>query len=446
METERFLTESLRKAAWGRTAAEIMAAALNAVDPYTAVQRHMAVSGETLVCGGEKIDLDGLDKIYLVGAGKAGLPMAQAAADLLGERIAGGLVIVKEGYGGVDRIGKVYIREAGHPLPDQRGVAATQQLLELVSAAGENDLVLCVISGGGSALLTAPVEGLELEGLRELTDALLASGAGIEEINTLRKQLDLVKGGGLARAAYPARVISLILSDVVGDPLGMIASGPTVANPATFEDSLEILARYDLLGYVPDDLISRWHVGEEFGILDCDRVRNLLVGSNTLAANAALEQARKTGLDTYLLTTELEGEAREVGVRLAEMLRQAVEKGTPIMRPGMIIAGGETTVTLHGSGLGGRNQELALTAVEGLAGLEHAALVTLATDGGDGSSVGAGAVVTGDTLARARSIGMEPADYLAENDSDAFFRVLGDQIVTGPTRTNVNDLVFMFVY
>jgi hydroxypyruvate reductase len=447
MQPEQFLTHSLTTVSWGEQVTEIMAAALDAVDPFDAVHAHVRVGGEMLLWGTQQINLSEIEKIYLVGAGKAGLPMAEAVVDLLGERIFGGVVIVKEGYGGTDRLGRVQIREAGHPLPDQRGVQATRELLDLVSGAGGKDLVLCVISGGGSALLTAPVEGFSLDDLRELTDALLASGADIEEINTLRKQLDVVKGGGLAQAAFPAQVVSLILSDVVGNPLGMIASGPTVPNPETSAEAIAILDRYDLLGFIPESVFDRWRAEEKMiAEAEFDRVSNLLVGSNKQAAKAALRKAQALGLNAELLTTELEGEAREVGAELAGVLRRMALLSDPFDRPGVLIAGGETTVTLQGSGRGGRNQELALAAVEGLDSLEDAVLVTLATDGGDGVSDGAGAVVTGETMQRALAMGLKLKDYLAENDSASFFKALGDQIVTGPTHTNVNDLVFLFVF
>jgi hydroxypyruvate reductase len=447
MHPERFLTHSLSAASWGKYVTEIMAAALDAVDPYDAVRTHVRVVGEMLVLGEEQIALSDIENIYLVGAGKAGLPMARAVVDLLGDRIFDGVVIVKEGHGGVDRLGPVKIREASHPLPDQRGVVATRELLELLSGAGEKDLVLCVISGGGSALLTAPVEGFSLDDLRELTDALLASGAGIEEINTLRKQLDLVKGGGLARAAFPAQVASLILSDVVGNPLGMIASGPTVPNLETSAEAIAILDRYDLLGFIPENVFERWQAEDKItSEIKFEWVSNILVGSNVQAAKAALREAKVLGLNVELLTTRLEGEAREVGEELAGVLRRMALLGDPFGRPGVLIAGGETTVTLQGSGRGGRNQELALVAVEGLDGLKEVALVTLATDGGDGVSDGAGAVVTGETMQRALAMGLKPKEYLAENDSASFFKALGDQIVTGPTQTNVNDLVFLFVF
>lgn len=441
------MTKTLASKQWGEYVTAILAAALNAVDPYNAVCSHIGAAGEKLVFGERQVDLSEIKNIYLVGAGKAGLPMAQALTDLLGDRVTSGLVIVKEGYGGVERLGRVQIREAGHPLPDERGAAATKELLEIVSAATEQDLVLCVLSGGGSALLTAPAAGLSLGDLRSLTDKLLTSGAGIEEINTVRKQLDGVKGGGLAQAAFPARVVGLILSDVVGDPLGMIASGPTTADESEPGAAMRVLERRGLWDQLPPPVKARLDQAtavDRQGVFS--QVSNHLVGSNRQAAEAARDTAVELGFKASVLTTQLQGEARDVGVELAGVLRRMADEGVPHQRPGLVIAGGETTVTLRGSGCGGRNQELALAAVEPLAGTADAALVTLATDGGDGSSAGAGAVVTGETHSRAAALGMAPGEYLAENNSDAFFKALGDQIVTGPTRTNVNDLVFLFAF
>ncbi|MEN8242078.1 MAG: DUF4147 domain-containing protein [Chloroflexota bacterium] len=426
---------------------EILAAAINAVNPYTAVRDHFAVEEGQIIVDKHRIDLDDIERIFLVGAGKAGLPMAEALIGMLGKRVTDGIVIVKEGYGGVDQLGKVKIREARHPLPDERGVQATEELLEIVSGASEKDLVICVISGGGSALMTAPVDGFWLGEMSELTAALMASGAAIVEINTVRKQLDQVKGGGLAKAAFPAQVVSLILSDVVGDPLGVIASGPTVPGQETNADAIEILKRYDLLGFIPVEVFDRWQTAEtaDHGI-EIDRVMNILVGCNTQAAEAARRKAGELGLNAAVLSTRLEGEARQVGAELAGVLRRMVEESDPLGRPGVLIAGGETTVTIRGGGRGGRNQELALAAVEGLAGLEDIALVTLATDGGDGNSMAAGAVVTGETLASAKDLSLAPAASLEWNDSDTFFKALDDQVITGPTQTNVNDLVFLFVF
>lgn len=447
MHPSQFLTESLRRAPWGETVANILAAAIRAVDPYRAVARHLRLEGEALTLGRKRYHLTEYENIYVVGAGKAGLPMARAAVDVLGERVTAGVVTTKTGHAqGVEKVGAVAIREAGHPLPDERGVAATREILSLLNAARETDLVVCLISGGGSALLTAPFEGLSLDDLRALIDALLARGASIGEINTLRKQLDRVKGGGLARAAAPAQVVTLILSDVVGDPLDVIASGPTVPNPDRPADALAVVRKYALGDLIPAEVLKALERRSQPAALDTAKIHNLLVGNNRIAAEAVLDAARKAGFDARLLTTELTGEARVVGRELAAALRRLALHGDPLPRPALLVAGGETTVTLRGTGTGGRNQEAALAAVAPLAGLEEVAFVALATDGGDGPTDAAGAVVTGDTLARARALGLDPAAYLADNDSYAFFSRLGDGLKTGPTQTNVNDLNFLFAF
>jgi hydroxypyruvate reductase len=401
--------------------------------------------------------------MFIVGAGKAGAPMAEAAAEMLGDRLHAGMVIVKDGHLGDwrpdSRPGLPYqldFMEAGHPVPDQRGVVGGQRIRQLLASVTADDLVLALISGGGSALLVAPVESVSLADLQALTNALLASGASIDEINTLRKHLDRLKGGGLAQFCRPAHVAALVLSDVIGDPLDVIASGPTVPDPSTFDDAWHILEKYDLIERIPPEIpayLQRGRDGREpetpkpgealFG-----RVHNVLIGSNRQAAEAALRQAQEEGFHPLLLTTWLQGEARQAGRFLAAALRQAAADGQPATRPACIIAGGETTVTLAGAdgGLGGRNQELALAAVHDLAGLPDVALVTLATDGGDGPTDAAGAVVTGATLERARLAGLDPAHFLKRNDSYRFFAGLGDLLRTGPTRTNVNDLAFLFTF
>jgi hydroxypyruvate reductase len=451
----RLLTESLLDLRQGEAAARIMAAALDAVDPGPAVSRHLARHGEGLVIGGESLSLDAAQRVLVVGAGKAGLPMAEAAVEALGDRSEGGLVIVKEGYaGGRSRVSSVEVVEAGHPLPDRRGVDGTRRLVDLLARMGGADLVVCLISGGGSALLTLPVEGVSLEDLRTLTDALLASGATINEINALRKHLDQVKGGELARIAAPARVRTLILSDVVGSPLDVIASGPTVPDTSTYADAWAVLERYDIVDRTPEPIrlhlrrgvAGEWADTPKPGDPLFERVRNILVGSNPQAAEAALDRAVEEGFHALLLTTYLQGEAREAGRTLAAVARQMAEDGRPVPRPGCLVVGGETTVTLRGEGVGGRNQELALGAARDLAGLPEVALVALATDGGDGPTSAAGAVVTGDTLARAEALGLDPDDYLSRNDAFHFFEPLGDLLMTGPTQTNVNDLAFLFAF
>jgi glycerate 2-kinase len=480
--------EALKTAPWGDKVARILSAALEAVEPGTAVARSLQRRGERLLVAGREYDLERYRRIWIVGAGKAGAPMARSAAGILGERLSGGLVIVKEGYAGGPpavfnctqtasapgslrlhsasqephrRSGRgnahpagLRLIEAGHPLPDERGIQGAQQIADLLAGLNAEDLVICLISGGGSALLVSPAPGLSLADLQALTSALLACGASIDEINTLRKHLEQLKGGGLARLASPASLVTLILSDVVGDPLDVIASGPTVPDPTTYAAAWEIIERYGLAGKLPSELVERLQSGRRGELPETpkpgeavfENVQNVVVGGNLTAARAALEQAQREGFHSLLLTTRLQGEARQAGRFLAAILSQIAADGQPVARPACLVAGGETTVTLTGGGLGGRNQELALGALADLAGLEQVALVTLATDGGDGPTDAAGAIVTGRSLARAQQMGLDPRLYLARNDAYYFFERLGDLIRTGPTQTNVTDLAFLFAF
>jgi glycerate 2-kinase len=451
---------SLRALSPARASAveRILAAALDAVAPAAAVRRHLNREGDILSAGGQTYDLRRLRYLWLVGAGKAAVPMALAVAEILGDELSGGLVITKYGHGGPQaerlRAHGVEVREAGHPVPDAQGVTATQALLERLAPCNDEDLIIVVLSGGGSALLTAPAPGISLDDLQNLTSALLACGAAIHEINTLRKHLDQVKGGGLARLTAPARLLVLILSDVVGDPLDVIASGPTVPDPTTYAEALAILERYRLNEQVPAAILAHLRRGAAGDIPETlkpgdprtAQVHNLIVGNNFQAAQAALAQAQREGLQALLLTTYLQGEASQAGRFVAALARQIAASGDPLPRPACVILGGETTVTLRGAGRGGRNQELALGAVVDLAGLTDVLLLTLATDGGDGPTDAAGAAVSGATLARAQALGLDPYAYLARNDSYAFFAALDDLLITGPTQTNVNDLTFLFAF
>lgn len=437
--------------------ARIMEAALQAADPAAAVKRYLQRDGDLLNLAGQMYDLNAYRKVWLVGAGKASASMACAVATILGKRLSGGVVIVKDGYHQVCEEAvpsqDFAILEASHPLPDQRGVQATAMITDRLQRCQADELVICLISGGGSALLTAPPPGVSLEDLQELTRLLLACGASIDEINTLRKHLDQVKGGQLARLAHPARLISLILSDVVGNPLDVIASGPTVPDRTTFADAFEVLKRYKLLESTPASILAHLERGYRGEFADTpkpgeaifDGVHTVIIGSNQQAAEAAVEQAKGEGFNAFLLTTYLQGEARHAGRMLAAIARQVVAEGQPLSRPACIVAGGETTVTLQGDGLGGRNLELALGSVRELDGLPRTALLTLATDGDDGPTGAAGAVVTGETFDRATRLKMLPEAYLDRNDSYHFFQPLGDLLVTGPTGTNVNDLAFLLV-
>jgi glycerate 2-kinase len=457
-----FETYTLDHSPAGPAVKRILRAALQAVDPAAAVTHHLRKVGDELIAEGGaqavKLKLADYANIYLVGAGKAGAPMALAITHLLGERLTAGVVVVKDGHAALRAAetrplgwSRLEMVEAGHPVPDARGVQATHRVLELLKTTSERDLVLCLISGGGSALLTQPAPGLSLPDLQELTHQLLACGASIDEINSLRKHLDTIKGGGLARAAAPARVLTLILSDVVGDPLDVIASGPTVPDTSTYSEAWQVLERYDLVQKVPPAIREHLEAGRQAKIPETAKpgdpifrqVDNLVVGSNLLAAQAAQRQARLEGFQTLLLTTYLQGEARQAGRLLAALARQVTASADPLPPPVCLIVGGETTVTLQGAGLGGRNQELVLGAVQEISRLPQTLLASLATDGGDGPTDAAGAVASGETLQRAAELGLQPAEFLARNDAYHFFEKLGDLLKTGPTQTNVNDLAIL---
>jgi glycerate 2-kinase len=456
MQPDRLSCPLTQSQPWGDPVARILSAALQAVEPENAVLRCLTRHNDHLQAGERSFDLGQVGNVWLVGAGKAGMPMALAAARTLGAYLYQGLAIVKEGYAeGQQTLPlRLEILEAGHPIPDARGVSATRRMRAMLEEAGPNDLVICLISGGGSALFTDPAGELTLADLQELTHLLLASGATINEINSLRKHLDTVKGGGLARLAAPAHLLTLILSDVVGDPLDVIASGPTVPDPTTFNDAWEVLRRYDLLEKTPPRVLDWLQAGISGSIPETpkpsddlfERVTNMVIGSNCLAAEAAVLQSQGEGFHPLLLTTYLQGEARQAGALLAAIARQIAASDQPVPRPACLVVGGETTVTLRGEGLGGRNQELALGAVRALAGIPNVALVTLATDGGDGPTDAAGAVVTGETLSQAQALNMDPDDYLRRNDSYHFFERLGALLKPGPTQTNVNDLALLLAF
>lgn len=451
-------TSSLRSLRHGDTVCTVLAAALHAVDPYRAVQQAVQLDGGVLRVAGLSYLLTARQRVLVAATGKASLPMAAAVQERLGSQLAGGVVIYKAGsVAAPPDLAPLHSFAASHPLPDEAGTHATQQLVQMLHGAQAGDLVLLLLSGGSSALLTLPEAGITLAEMQATTAALLACGARIDEINVLRKHLDAVKGGKLARIAAPAELVTLVLSDVVGDALESIGSGPTVPDSSTFADALAILRRYDLVQRVPAAVVQRLAAGAaghadypdnpRAGDAVFQQTRTVLVGSNRHAATAAMQAAQAAGWHPLLLTTLLQGEAREVGRVLAAIGRELATSATPaVPRPACIIAGGETTVTLRGDGLGGRNQELALGAVRDLAGLPNIALITLATDGDDGPTDAAGAVVTGDTLARAAAAGLDLDAALARNDAYPFFAALDDLIKPGATGTNVCDLALLLAW
>jgi len=451
-----FNSYSLHNSGHYETVQKVLHSALEAADPMMAIRRKVVLEGDYLRIAEREYFLNEYNRVFLIGFGKAALSMTKAMMDILGDWVKGGIVISKL-TGCPDEIllpETIRVLKGSHPVPDENSVYSTQALVEFVKETQPNDLVICLISGGGSALLTLPVEGVGLEDIRSLTNTLLACGAEIGEINTLRKHLDQVKGGGLAHMIFPAQLITLILSDVIGSPLDVIASGPTVADPTTYEDAIKILRKYRIEGQVPVRIMKVLQAGRQGRIDETVKpgeeclqyIQNMVVSSNVQAAKYTLEVARREGLNANLLTTFLHGEANQAGMFLGGIIRQIATSGQPMNPPACLVVGGETTVTLRGNGLGGRNMELALGAVYDIAGLEKSMLITLATDGEDGPTDAAGAVVTGQTLDRGRRAGLNPSLFLQNNDSYHYFERLNDLLKTGPTGTNVNDLAFLFVF
>lgn len=426
-------------------------AGLKAVDPEEAVRRHIEQIGNRLRVGERSYPLDGFRRIIVIGAGKGTAPMAKALEEILGDRLTSGWIIVKYGHG--LPLKKIRVMEAGHPVPDQAGLEATSFILDRLRECTEEDLVLCAFSGGGSALTPALLPPLSFSEKQKTTQLLLESGATINELNALRKHLSTGKGGQFAKIAYPATVVSLFLSDVIGDPLDVIASGPTVPDPSTFANCLKIVERYGLTQKLPESVLDLLNKGVQGLIEDTpktgdivfEKVQNLVVGNNRAALLAAADEARVLGFQPLILSSFFQGEAREIAPALAGIGKEMVVSGHPISPPACILAGGETTVTIRGPGKGGRNQELALAAAIALEDWPRIALLSAGTDGTDGPTDAAGAFADGDTCKEALQKGINPVDYLLNNDSYNFFDQLGQLFKTGPTRTNVMDLICLLV-
>ncbi|MFZ1241037.1 MAG: glycerate kinase [Anaerolineae bacterium] len=445
-------------------AAELQQAALQAADPGRAVARHVRRDGPLLTVGDQGYDLSTTGRLFLLSVGKASLGMAAALLTCLGpwaqRKLGGGLIVLPEALVGAALAWRgavasdLRIIGAGHPLPSAGSVVAGQAALELLQQATPADLVICLLSGGGSALLTAPAPGLSLADLQATTQLLLRGGATIHELNAVRKHLDQVKGGGLALAAGDARLCSLILSDVPGDRLDVIASGPTAPDPSTFADAWAVIERVQGEAQVPAAVRQRLQAGRRGELpetLKPEAARALplqhqVIGSNRLAVEAVAQAAADRGLAPLILATQLAGEAREVGRVLAAIAGEVVRHGRPQRQPACLVAGGETTVTVRGRGRGGRSQELALAAALSIGDAGRpVGLLSFGTDGIDGPTDAAGAWVDDTTVARAQALGLDPLAALANNDAYPFFTALGDLIITGPTGTNVNDVVLILV-
>lgn len=424
---------------------------IKAVDPHAAVMRHCNLKKDRLFIGTMVYDLSRYKNLFVVGAGKATAKMASAVESLLGKRITRGIINVK--YDHVTELCRIKLIESGHPVPDKNGQNGANAILDLIKDSGKDDLIICLISGGGSALLPLPAQGISLKDKQNTIKVLLSCGATIHEINAIRKHMSAIKGGRVAHEAYPATIASLILSDVVGDDLDVIASGPTVPDTSTYQDCMEIFSRYDIIKELPITVVKHIEAGCSGKIPETpkpgdpafDKTNNLIIGSNMEAITAAKQEAERLGYNTLVLSSMIQGETSHIAHVHGAIAREILQTGNPLSPPACALSGGETTVTLTGDGLGGRNQEFALAAAIDIAGKESIVVLSAGTDGTDGPTDAAGAVADTHTLMRAKAFGLNPRHFLANNDSYHFFKKLGDLFITGPTNTNVMDLRIILV-
>jgi glycerate-2-kinase len=433
-------------------ALELLQSGLRAADPKEAITKHVLLKESSLRIDGLKIDLSRFSQIIVVGAGKATAAMSEALEAVLRERITHGWINVPYSIADRTRLNRIVVNGAGHPIPDESGLRGAEEILRMADSLGKDDLLICLISGGGSSLMPLPRPGLELEDKQQTNDMLIKSGARINEINVVRKHLSSIKGGQLAKAAYPATVLNLVLSDVVGDPLDSIASGPAAPDPSTYQDAIAVMQRYKIWEKCPPR-VRRILLAGKSGRLEetpkpgnkvFRRVHTSIVGSNRISCETMVHEARKKKMNPLLLSTYIEGEARHIGTLIGAVALEARSTGNPVEKPGAIVGGGETTVTVRGRGIGGRNQEVALAASTKISGTDGIAIACMATDGIDGPTDAAGAIVDGATITRIG--GLERAiEFLEDNDSFRCFSMIGDLMLTGPTGTNVNDIIVAVV-
>lgn len=428
-------------------AIEIFRAALAAADAGNAVRNQLSLKAGRIKAGAVTLPVRNFDRIFLIGAGKAAVQMAAVVEEITGNGLTAGIVVTKQGHA-TSRLGRIEIIEAGHPIPNHAGIRASAAIRALLTKLNARDLLLVAISGGASALLSAPAQPITLAAKQKTTGLLLRAGATIHELNAVRKHISTLKGGQLASLAYPATVLSLILSDVIGDRLDVIGSGPTAPDPSTFAHAIGVLRKFGLLKTVPAAVRERLERGARGEIGETPKlgdslfkhVHNIVIGSNRLALQAAAREAKARGFHPLILSSVIEGEAREVARTHAQICREVAMSGNPVPSPACLLSGGETTVTVKGKGKGGRNQEFALAAALEIDGLRDSVVLSAGTDGTDGPTDAAGAIATGETIRRARQRGLDPAKHLAENDAYPFFDALGNLVKTGPTGTNVMDI------
>ena len=425
-----------------KPALAILKAALKAADPMEAVLRHLSVTNGIMRAGSQRYKLSAFKNIYVVGAGKACAAMAVAIELLLGKQITEGFLNVK--YGHLAKLRRIQLNECGHPVPDENGMRGAQEIGRIAAKANKDDLVLFLVSGGASALLPFPAQPITLAEKQAVTELLLRSGANINEMNAVRKHISSLKGGQLAALANPATVVSVILSDVIGDKLDVIGSGPTAPDSSTFVDAQAVFVKYGLTDQIPDSIRQRIEDGIRGLIPETPkrltRTQNLVVGSNQLALDAAAAEAKRLGYRPMILSSFIEGETREIARMHVAIAKEIVIFGRPSKAPMCLISGGETTVAIKGEGKGGRNQEFVLAAAIDIQDLPGVCILSAGTDGTDGPTDAAGALCDSTTISRASREGLDANDFLNRNDSYHFFEPLGDLIKTGPTGTNVMDV------
>ena len=433
-----------------KDALDIFKASIAAVNPQAAVRNALKREGDVLTVGDRSLNLADIERVFVVGGGKASAAMAQAVEEIVGDRVAGGMVVVK--YGHTAPLKRIEVVEAAHPVPDQSGIDGAGRIIAMLEDLGEKDMVISLISGGGSALLPQPAEGMTLADKKQVTQALLDCGATIHEINCIRKHLSRTKGGGMAQAAYPAMVVNLMLSDVVGDNMDVIASGPFVPDKTSYADALGIIRRYGIEGGIPGHVLSYLKEKAESGKDSQDqsqffaKVINKVVGSNIIACRAAESRAAELGYSTLILSSMIEGNTTDVANLHAAIASEIARTGHPLVKPACVISGGETTVIIKGKGLGGRNQEYALVCADYLAGVsDNIVMLSGGTDGTDGPTDAAGGLADPATVARGKQAGMEIDNYLENNDAYHYLEKTGDLIKTGPTLTNVMDIRILLV-
>ena len=425
-------------------AVDIFVSGVESVKTGNLIRHYVSIDNDSLWMNGILFDLPAIKNIYVIGFGKASAAMAQALESILGSKITAGCIITK--YGHSVPLKYTEIIEAGHPIPDENGIQGTKRILSIVNNAGKDDLVICLISGGGSALLADVPEGCTLDDLKLLNDILLKAGANITEMNCIRKHLSKVKGGLLSKAAYPARLVSLIISDVIGDPLDVIASGTMAPDPTTFAEAVSILEKYKIADIIPDKMYRFLLDGLENKhpetLKESDeillRTSNMIVGTNVLALKTAKEKAESVGYKTQIITNSLGGDVTDVGAYIVEKVKSADKNSC-------LLFAGEPTVKVTGTGLGGRNQHLALIIADLLKGMSGTTILVAGTDGSDGPTDVAGAVVDTSTWMNAFRLNLNMEQYIRNNDAYHFFEQEGGLIITGPTQTNVMDLMIALI-